>query len=231
MVSDKRTIDGASEALSAVPLLAGLDGDVMEAVAKAAVRREYETSHVIFVEGEPNTGLYVVQDGWLKVVKFSPAGREQVLRFVGAGQVLGQVSVFSGSPSPATVIALELSTVWIVCRETVLQLLDPCPGLSRVIIQNLAGRVQHLVTLVEDLSLRTVEARLARFLLEQSAGETVQRRRWETQAEMAARLGTVLDVLNRALQSLIEEGLVEVERHQIRILDREGLEARANPGK
>ncbi|MBN1581795.1 MAG: Crp/Fnr family transcriptional regulator [Anaerolineae bacterium] len=231
MISDKRAKHDAVTALSAVPFLAGLDGGTMEAVAQAAVRRDYETGQVIFVEGEPNAGLYVVQGGWLKVVKFSPAGREQVLRFVGAGQALGQVSVFSGSPSPATVIALEPSTVWIVCRETVLQLLDRCPGLARIIIQNLAGRVQHLVTLVEDLSLRTVEARLARFLLEQAVDETVQRRRWETQAEMAARLGTVLDVLNRALQSLIEEGLVEVERHQIRILDREGLEARAKPGK
>ncbi len=85
----------------------------------------------------------------------------------------------------------------------------------------------YLLSLVEDLSLRTVEARLARLLLEQSRGGTVQRRRWATQSEMAARLGTVPDVLNRALRSLVDEGLIQVERHQIQILDLQGLEARA----
>ena len=73
--------------------------------------------------------------------------------------------------------------------------------------------------------LRSVEARLARLLLEQAEGESVQRRRWATQSEMASRLGTVPDVVNRALRKLAEQGLIHVERHQIQILDQEGLQA------
>jgi CRP/FNR family transcriptional regulator len=87
--------------------------------------------------------------------------------------------------------------------------------------------VLHLVSLVEDLSLRTVEARLARLLLERAERRTLERRHWATQAEMAARLGTVLHVVNRALQELAREGLIELDRHQIRILDAEGLKERA----
>ena len=77
--------------------------------------------------------------------------------------------------------------------------------------------------MVEDLSLRSVEARLARLILEQAEGEAVQRQRWATQAEMAARLGTVPDVVNRTLRKLAAAGLIHVERQQIRILDGEGL--------
>ena len=73
----------------------------------------------------------------------------------------------------------------------------------------------------------TVVARLARMLLEHSTGEVLRRRRWSTQTEMAARLGTVPDVLNRALRSLAEEGLIRIERHQIHILDRQGLRKKA----
>ncbi len=51
----------------------------------------------------------------------------------------------------------------------------------------------------------------------------VQRQRWATQAEMAARLGTVPDMVNRALRKLSEAGMINVERHQIQILDKEGL--------
>jgi CRP/FNR family transcriptional regulator len=91
--------------------------------------------------------------------------------------------------------------------------------------------VLNLLALVEDLSLRTVEERLVRMLLEQADEGILHRRRWATQTEMAARLGTVPDVLNRALRSLAEEGLIQVKRHQIQILDRQGLEAKVMPGE
>ena len=68
-----------------------------------------------------------------------------------------------------------------------------------------------------------METRLARLLLEEATGATIVRRRWDTQAEMAARLGTVLDVLNRALRRLAADGVIKVERHQILILDQEQL--------
>jgi len=61
--------------------------------------------------------------------------------------------------------------------------------------------------------------------LEQAEGDVLHRRSWATQAEMAARLGTVPDVLSRALRGLVEAGLIQVQRHQIQILDRQGLAA------
>jgi len=217
----------ATKVLSALPYFAELDPATLKTVARAAIRRDYETGQVVFWEGEPCTGLYVVQDGWLKVVKLSPDGREQVLRIVSAGEAFNAVSVFTVAPNPATVVALEPSTVWIIQRKVMLQLLDQHPGMARRILQNLAEHVLYLVALIEDLSLRTVEARLARHLLERASAGKLRRHRWATQAEMAARLGTVLEVLNRALHRLVAEGLIEVERHQIHIVDQEGLEAKA----
>jgi len=136
---------GAARVLSAVPYFAGLDTRAMEAVAQAAIRRDYEAGQVVFLEGEPCAGLYVVEGGWLKVIKLSPARREQVLRFVGSGEVFGGASVFAGSPNPATVVALEPSTVWIVRRDVMLRLLDQHPGLARTILQNLAKHMLQLV--------------------------------------------------------------------------------------
>jgi CRP/FNR family transcriptional regulator len=106
------------------------------------------------------------------------------------------------------------------------QLLETHPALAHGVIRDLAGRLQHLVGLVEDLSLRTIESRLARTLLEGLVNNEIPRRKWATQNEMAARLGTVPDVLNRALRKLVEEGLISVTRHQIRIIDPEGLRSK-----
>jgi len=217
----------ASKVLAAVSYFAELDPATLEAVARAAIRRKYETGQAVFWDGEPCAGLCVVQEGWLKVVKLSADGREQVLRVVGKGETFGEMGVFAGGPNPATVVALEPATIWIIQRDAMLRLLDHRPDMARIILQNMAEHVLHLVALVEDLSLRTVEARLARHLLARASAGELRRHRWATQAEMAARLGTVLTVLNRALQRLVAEGLIEVERHQIHIVDQEGLEARA----
>lgn len=221
------SLDHTVEILAAITHFSGLDDATLRAVAQVAVRRSYAIDQVVFVEGEPSDGLFIVEEGWLKVIKMSPDGREQVIHFLGPGETFNALSVFTEIPNPATVVALEDSIVWLVHREAMLLLLDTHPKLARVTIQKLATRVQHLVSLVEDLSLRTVEARLARLLLEQAEKGTVQRRRWATQTELAARLGTVPDVLSRALRKLVSEGLIQVERHQIGILDIKGLEERA----
>ena len=213
----------AHDILKAVSYFAKLDDVTLTSMEQAAIRRVYDAEQVILIEGEPCVGLYIVESGWLKVIKIGLDGREQVLQTLKPGDVFNAISVFTDAPNQATVAALETSAVWMVRREVLLNLLEEHPPLARQVIQELAGKVQSLIRLVEDLSLRSVEARLARLLLEQAEGESVQRRRWATQAEMASRLGTVPDVVNRALRKLSDGGLIHVERHQIQILDKEGL--------
>ncbi|MEW6569296.1 MAG: Crp/Fnr family transcriptional regulator [Chloroflexota bacterium] len=233
-MSPKRPADTASARrvapaglLAGAPYLASPEAPLLEEIARSAVRRRFEPGQVVFIEGEPAAGLCFVESGWLKSVKVSPAGREQVLRVVGPGEVFNEVGVFVGTANPVTVVALEEATLWIIERQTMLRLVDQRPELARLVIQNLAERALYLVALVEDLSLRTVEARLARLILQRSREGTLERKRWATQAEMASRLGTVPDVLQRALRNLVDEGLIEVERQRIRILNRKGLKAKA----
>jgi CRP-like cAMP-binding protein len=87
----------------------------------------------------------------------------------------------------------------------------------------MADKIISLVTLAADLSLKTVESRFAKLLLDQAEGDVIERRRWTNQTELAAHLGTVPDVLSRVIRELTKAGLIEIDRQQIRILDREGL--------
>ncbi|RJP51184.1 MAG: Crp/Fnr family transcriptional regulator [Anaerolineaceae bacterium] len=215
----------ARDILKAVSYFSKLDDAALASVERAAIRRDYDAEQVILIEGEPCAGLYIVESGWLKAVRIGLDGREQVLQTLKPGETFNALSVFTDAPNQATVAALEPSVVWMVRRDILLKLMEEHPSLARQVIQELAGKVQYLIRMVEDLSLRSVETRLARLLLGQAEGESVQRRRWETQAEMASRLGTVPDVVNRALRKLSEEGIIHVKRHQIQILDKEGLKA------
>jgi CRP/FNR family transcriptional regulator len=228
---DDGVLGKAKAALAQVPYFAHLDAELAELISQQMQYQEYAAGQVVFLEGDQHVALYIVDTGWLKAVKTSPDGREQVLHFIGPGEVFNAIGVFVADSNPATVIALETSSVWVIEQENVIALFDQHPELGRFVIRELAGRVQQLIQMVEDLSLRSIEARLARYLLEQSEEELLMRPRWATQAEIASRIGTVPDVLNRALRSLVRENLIRVERHQIQILDQAGLKSKADPDR
>lgn len=209
-----------------IPWLAALDEPALTRLATATTRRSYSAGEIVFLEGDQPPDLFMVRRGWLKAVKLSPEGREQILDFVGPGQAINLAPIFAEQPSPATLIALEEVDLWAIEQAVLLDLLAQYPAMTRAIIRFMASRLIYTISLIEDLSLRSVTARLARLLvmqMEHSEQQVLSRRRWATQAEIAARLGTVPDVVQRALRSLANEGLIEVTRQKIIIQDVEGL--------
>ena len=223
-MSTRPTSDHLLRQLQTNSLFAGLDGKTLRTLAQDAFWREYSTGEVVVLEGEALPGLLYLQSGWIKVVKVSPGGREQILRFLEPGETFNELGVFADQPNPATAIALEKAGVWLIRHETVMRLLQENPAFSQFVIAKMAERLLYLVSLVTDLSLRPITGRLARLLLEESTDDMLDRPRWYTQAELAARLGTVPDVVQRALRNLEKDGNIEVERRVIRILDRAALE-------
>ena len=73
---------------------------------------------MVYLEGDICAGLHIVREGWLKAIKISTGGREQIIQFLGPGMIFNEESVVTGSNNQATVEALEPSKVWIVQRET-----------------------------------------------------------------------------------------------------------------
>jgi CRP/FNR family cyclic AMP-dependent transcriptional regulator len=219
-------LDKRAELLRAVPYFAHLDGPALRAVAQAAIGRHYATEEIIFLEGDPCAGLCIVEEGRIKLFKVSPDGREQVVKLVKAGEFFNEVAVLDGGPNPVSAMAARESKLWIIDRDRMLELLATYSNVAVAVIETLAARARHLVSLVEDLSLRTVSGRLAKLLLTQ-AKESGEAPRRMTQQEMAARLGTVREVVGRALRTFEEEGLIRFDRHRLVILDREGLESKA----
>ncbi len=210
--------------LRSLTLFDGLDDVTLGDLARAARRREYQAGELIVLEGEAQPGLYFLDTGYVKVLKGAPSGREQTLRVLEPGDTFNEIGVFSRLPNPATAVALEPTAVWLIPRETLTHLMRERPSFAESIIERMAERMLFLVALVSDLSLRPVTGRLARLLLEAGPDDIMRRPRWFTQAELAARLGTVPDVVQRSLRGLEADGLIAVDRAYIRILDRAALE-------
>jgi len=175
------------------------------------------------IEGEPSPGLLLVQSGRLKVLKSSPQGREHVLAVLSPWEPANAVAAFTSRPNPATAIALEPVQAWILPRSAVLAIMRSHPDFAERVIENMANHMVRLTEIVADLSLRSVTERLVRLILDESVDGRLVRPRWYTVPELAARLGTVPDVAQRALGRLAAEDLVEVSRREIRIKDEAGL--------
>jgi CRP/FNR family transcriptional regulator len=213
--------------LQTIGLLRGLDETVLTELATTAIWREYAPGAVVFLEGEASSALYVLDFGWLKVIKSSLDGREQILRFVSPGEIFNEIGVFANRPNPATVMALEAAGIWLIPKPALQQVLKVHPDVALRVIENMAQRITHLVGMVADLSLHSIETRIAHLLLAEAEGDVFHRQRWATQTELAARLGTVPDVLSRALRGMVDAGLIELDRQAIRILQRQAIETLA----
>jgi len=213
----------ASEPFSLPALLADLPNDLRERVNAATLRRQLNPGEVFALEQDPCPGLCVVESGLVKVFKISADGREQVLLLSRPGHSFADASAYLGQPMPASVVALERTTVLILPVDALQHLLDEDPRFARAVIRQLSLRLQHLVQLVEDLSFRHVQARVAKVLLQSllpqtGVGAGVGRRQL-SQREIAEMVGTAREVVSRSLGTLADQGLIRIDHGQIELID------------
>ncbi len=213
-----------NETLRKIPLFASLSSEDLERIAALTLERHYERGDLILLEGEQGGALHYVFSGLIKVFKTSTGGKEQMLRLIAAGHTFNDVPALDGGPNPASAAAMEASIVYIIRRAELRQLISTRPEVAEAVVQTLASALRHLVTLVEDLSLRHTTARVARILLEQAASsQREQQNHHLTQQEMAALAGTAREVVGRALKELEAAGAIEMRQGRAIVLNQERL--------
>ena len=206
------------------PYFKGLDDHILQELAKDTLLRGYQRGEVLFWQDEPSAGLYIIRQGSVKLFKISPKGREHILNVFEEGTSFNEVPVFDHSSNPLNVAALEESQVWIVGADTIRRLSLEYPQMAQAVILNLCANLRMLVQKLEELSFYQVTNRLARLIselpAEQLSGPLEQR---ITQDQLAARLGTVREVVARSLKDLERSGAIHVDRRCIQVVDENAL--------
>jgi CRP/FNR family cyclic AMP-dependent transcriptional regulator len=215
----------AVQTLSKLSFFSGLGNDVLSEIAPHITERTYSPGQVIILEGEPCQTVYFVAQGVVRIHRLSPEGREHVLAYLGPGEPFNLVPALDGGSNLATVDAVSDTRLYIIPCERFRRIMRDHHEMALAVIERLSAEVRRLSDAVEDLALHTVRTRLARFLLAHADG-TQPSRRW-TQEEVAAQIGTVRDVVGRALRTFANEGLIRRQRGRLVVIDRAGLEREA----
>jgi CRP/FNR family transcriptional regulator len=184
--------------------------------------RHFGRGEALFDEGDPCRGLLVIADGRVEVRQISLRGREQVFHTEGPGAALGEGPLFDGGGYIASAVALAPTQALFLPRADVLQLCQRRPAVALAMLKTLARRVRHFASIVSDLAFRPVAERVARHLEMVLTGPIKRGADIEltlTQAQLAARLGTVRELVTRAFSQLEERGIISRERSRVIIHD------------
>lgn len=208
--------------LRSCKLFAGLPLADLQNLADISAVKSLEKDEYLFREGERALGFYVVQKGAINVHRVSAAGKEQVIHVFRNGESFAEAALVTATGYPADARALEPSQVLLVNKDGFIGLLKRQPELGLRMLASMSQHLRVLVGLVEDLTLKDVETRLANWLVKRCPSpESRQPHPIEltmTKRVLAAELGTVSETFSRTLAKFREQKLIKVEGKRVTVL-------------
>ncbi len=215
------------EVLSRPPLFRGLPDDDLAALRSIGLPRSFAKGEILFREGDPSRGFFLVIRGAVKLYKLSLAGKEQILHVHRSGEPFAEATLGEGARYPASAAATAATFVLLFPRDDFTRLIGRRPGLAANLIARLSQRVREMVALVEDLSLREAPGRLARHLLDLAGEEVLAGMTVELpmkKGELASLIGTRQETLSRILRKLSDSHVLTVKGSKVVLLDPTRLE-------
>lgn len=224
-------LDSQKHVLAKVALFSGLSENEMEFIAGRVVPRKYSPGQVVFNEGDPCSGLYIVASGHVRIFKTSASGREQVLNIDGPGSSVAELPVFDGGNYPASVAAINDAVLLFVSKEDFRELCLTHPQVALKVLRVVGARLRRLVGIIEELSFTTVRHRLAALLVRLAYSQGRKTANGTTfilpdnNQEIASQIGTVRELVSRNLSRLHSEGIIDIDDRKVTIRDLKRLEA------
>jgi CRP-like cAMP-binding protein len=201
-----------------------LKDEQLDDLAAIATIQNYQAGELIFSQGETATAFFIILGGKVQIYKISREGKEMILHLFGPGDIFAEVPVFSGIPKyPANSLCIEDTEVLAIQGEAFQTLVRQYPDLALSLLSVFAQRLHKFSEIIEDLSLRTVDSRLAKYLLSVSENSPDKAMIYIHKKTLASILGTIPETLSRTFKKLSDRGLIQVEENRIHLLDREQL--------
>lgn len=218
------TKSSATDILRRVPIFTDLTDTELSFLSERAVPRKYAPGELLFNEGDPCAGLFVIENGNVRIFKSSASGREQVLAIDGPGSSVAELPVFDGGKYPASAAAVNELNVLFVSRQDFHSMCLVHPQVALKVLRIVGKRLRGLVAIIEELSFTTVRGRLISFLVKlarQQANATgpITITLPASNQELASHIGTVRELVSRNMSRLQAEGLIKIDGREVTIPD------------
>lgn len=196
-----------------VPIFSSLNYDEMMEIARITISRKYLKGEMIYTAGDKGEKLFVIHKGKVKITRISDTGKEQVIRVLGKGDFMGELSLFTNTVLTDNAETLENVTVCVIDGKRLKHLMIKYPTIALKILEELSLRLEKAETLIEFLGVYDVENRIAQTLINLADDNGVinldiSRR------DLAAHMGMSQETLSRKLSYFKEKELIKLKGHR-----------------
>lgn len=212
------------ECIKIVPIFNNLSDKEMMEVASITFGKNYKKGEMVYINGEKKDKLYVIHRGKVKITRFTSAGKEQVIRILGPGEFMGELDLFGNTNTTDNAEALEDVDMCIINGNDLKKLLIKYPHINFKIMEELSNRLERAENLIENISLNSVEKRLAKTLLNMKDDKGNINLNM-SKRDLASIMGMSQETLSRKLKAFVELGIIkQIGHRKIIILNEDALE-------
>jgi CRP/FNR family cyclic AMP-dependent transcriptional regulator len=213
--------------LSAIDVFRDLPEEELQRLARTTTMVTCRRGRTLFRAGDASDTLFLLKRGRVQIVRQTADGKRLITAVLGPETFFGEMALVGQRfPQDSTAEALDEAVVCVMSRPDVERLILAHPKVGLRFLEQVGARLAETQAMVEEFAFRSVPARLAGVLL-RLAGDDAAASIEVTHQELADMVATYRETVTVTLHDFRQQGLVELGRRWIRILDRAGLEARA----
>jgi CRP-like cAMP-binding protein len=210
------------------PLFSGFGAGSIDKIAAMCHTQHLAAGELLFQKGDSGDALYGIRRGQIRIETGSPGGGRLTMNVLGAGDLFGEIAVLDGEPRTADALAAEQSELFVVRRNDFLTYLETEPRVAVKLIALLCQRIRWASDRFEESILLPLQVRLARRLCALAAdfGSEV----CISQEQLGIYVGAARESVNRQLQQWRRQGILELRRGRILLLNANRLRAESLQG-
>jgi len=201
-----------------------LPGDTLMAISRRCRVRRFSAGQHVLNHQEASTDVFFVLEGRVRVLLYSPSGRDVSFRDLLPGEVFGELAAIDAGPRSATVVAREPTRLAVVSQADFLELIRTYPDVAHALLRHLVGLIRRYSQRVYELSTLGVEQRVRLEILRTACdlmddGGKAILRPAPTLAEIASRVSTTSEAVSREIARLAREGFIAREGKDLVVYD------------
>lgn len=211
--------------LSNIDIFRDLSASELAEMDRQITMSSCESGKIFYMPEDSGEVLFLLKKGRVQLYRISPNGKKLVVSTLGPGAIFGEMSLVGQGMHNTFAESVDECLLCVMSRADVERLMKEKPQVAFRFVESLGDRVTHLESRLEEIAFKSIPARLASLLLrlsdEQGSGDEVN---GYTHQDLGEMLGTYRETITQTLNDFKAQGLIEISRKHIQLIERDNLE-------